>query len=74
VPAYILATGGSLASTLGAEALLAIPAALIAAPATIMAVELVPSHIRATSSALGCNVANAVFGGTAPFVGALLTT
>lgn len=74
VPAYILATGGSLASTLGAEALLAVPAALIAAPATVMAVELVPSHIRATSSALGYNVANAVFGGTAPFVGALLTT
>lgn len=74
VPAYVLATGGSLLSTMGAEALLALPAALIAAPATIVAVELVPPQIRATSTALGYNVANAVFGGTAPFLGALLTT
>jgi MHS family proline/betaine transporter-like MFS transporter len=58
---------------MGAEALLAVPAALIAAPATVLAVELAPARIRATSTALGYNVANAVFGGTAPFVGALLT-
>ena len=35
--------------------------------------ELVPPQIRATSTALSYNVANAVFGGTAPFLGAMLT-
>ncbi|MBI0312121.1 MFS transporter [Streptomyces javensis] len=73
VPAYVLAGGGTLLTTLAAEALLVIPAALIGMPATIMAVELVPPHIRTTSTALAYNTAYAVFGGTAPLLGALLT-
>ncbi|MEV6128434.1 MFS transporter [Streptomyces violaceusniger] len=73
VPAYVLAGHGSLLSTLGAEVLLVVPAALVGMPATIVAVELVLPRIRATSTALACNVAYAVFGGTAPLLGALLT-
>ncbi|WP_236792014.1 MFS transporter [Amycolatopsis sp. GM8] len=73
VPAYLVAAGGSLASTIVAEILLVIPAALVGMTATIAAVELVPPRIRATSTALTYNIAYAVFGGTAPLVGALLT-
>jgi MFS transporter, MHS family, proline/betaine transporter len=73
VPAYLLARGGSLLATLGAEVLLVVPAALVGVAATIVAVELVPPRIRATSTALAYNVAYAVFGGTAPLLGALLT-
>ncbi|MTD54408.1 MFS transporter [Amycolatopsis pithecellobii] len=73
VPAYVLARGGTLVSTLGAEFLLVIPAAVVGMAATIVAVELVPPRVRATSTALAYNVAYAVFGGTAPVIGALLT-
>ncbi|KAA9162636.1 MHS family MFS transporter [Amycolatopsis acidicola] len=73
VPAYVLARGGTLVSTVAAEVLLAIPAAVVAMAATITAVELVSPRVRATSTALAYNIAYAVFGGTAPIVGALLT-
>jgi len=73
VPAYVLAGGGTLLSTVGAELLLVLPAAVVGMSATIIAVEIVPPHIRATSTALAYNVAYAVFGGTAPLLGALLT-
>ncbi|GAA5115179.1 MFS transporter [Pseudonocardia adelaidensis] len=73
VPAYLLAGGGTLLSTLGAEILLVLPAAIVGMSATILAVEIVPPHIRATSTALAYNAAYAVFGGTAPILGALLT-
>ncbi|WP_051342616.1 MFS transporter [Pseudonocardia spinosispora] len=74
VPAYLLAGGGTLLTTLGAEILLVLPAAVVGMSATIVAVEIVPPHIRATSTALAYNVAYAVFGGTAPILGALLTS
>ncbi|MTD16182.1 MFS transporter [Nakamurella sp. YIM 132087] len=73
IPAYMIAAGGSLATTVVAQILLVIPAALVGMTATIVAVELVPPRIRATSTALTYNIAYAVFGGTAPLVGALLT-
>src|SRR5690606_13378324 len=73
VPAYVIATGGSLAATVVAEILLVVPAALVGMTATIVAVELVPPQIRATSTGLTYNIAYAVFGGTAPLVGAVLT-
>ncbi|WP_051899095.1 MFS transporter [Sciscionella sediminilitoris] len=73
VPAYLLAGGGTLVSTLAAEILLVVPAALVTIAATTIAVELVPPRVRATSTALAYNVAYAVFGGTAPLLGALLT-
>ncbi|GAA3525241.1 MFS transporter [Amycolatopsis ultiminotia] len=73
VPAYVIATGGSLVTTVLAEVLLVLPAALVGMTATVIAVELVPPRIRATSTALTYNLGYAVFGGTAPLVGALLT-
>jgi MHS family proline/betaine transporter-like MFS transporter len=73
VPAYLLASGGTLLTTLAAELLLVLPAAVIGVLATIIAVEIVPPRIRATSTALSYNIAYAVFGGTAPILGALLT-
>ncbi|RJQ83995.1 MFS transporter [Amycolatopsis panacis] len=73
VPAYLVAAGGSLATTVIAEILLVIPAAVVGITATMVAVELVPVRIRATSTALTYNISYAVFGGTAPFVGALIT-
>ncbi|QYN38767.1 MFS transporter [Pseudonocardia sp. DSM 110487] len=73
VPAYLLASGGTLLTTLAAEILLVLPAAVIGMSATIIAVEIVPPRIRATSTALAYNMAYAVFGGTAPILGALLT-
>jgi len=73
VPAYLIAGGGSLAATIVAEILLVIPAAMVGMTATIVAVELVPPRIRSTSTALTYNISYAVFGGTAPLVGALIT-
>ncbi|HWD01958.1 MAG TPA: MFS transporter [Amycolatopsis sp.] len=73
VPAYLLAGGGTLVTTLATEVLLVLPAALVTVGATVVAVELVSARIRATSTALAYNVAYAIFGGTAPLLGALLT-
>ncbi|GAA1698130.1 MFS transporter [Streptomyces yatensis] len=73
VPAYVIAAGGSLFTTVVAEILLVIPAALVGMTATVVAVELVPPQIRATSTALTYNIAYAVLGGTAPLVGTLFT-
>lgn len=73
VLAYVLARGGTLLTTVAAEVVLVIPAGVVTVAATIVAVELVPPRIRATSTALAYNVAYAVFGGTAPLLGALLT-
>ncbi|WP_406632978.1 MFS transporter [Amycolatopsis sp. WGS_07] len=73
VPAYLLARGGTLATTLATEVLLVVPAALVTVGSTVVAVELVSARIRATSTALAYNVAYAIFGGTAPLLGALLT-
>lgn len=63
----------SLASTIVAQCLLVIPLALVSVSSTIVAVEMVRSQIRSTSTALSYNLAYAIFGGTAPFVGVLLT-
>lgn len=73
LPAYLLASGGTLASTLATQIILVIPAALVTVGATVVAVEIVSARIRATSTALAYNVAYAIFGGTAPILGALLT-
>jgi MHS family proline/betaine transporter-like MFS transporter len=73
LPAYLLASGGTLATTLATQVLLVIPAALVTVGSTVVAVELVTARIRATSTALAYNVAYAIFGGTAPILGALLT-
>ncbi|HJP72830.1 MAG TPA: MFS transporter [Pseudonocardiaceae bacterium] len=73
VPAYVIATGGSLVTTAVAVIILGIPTAMVGMTATIIAVELVPPRIRSTITALTYNIAVAVFGGTAPLVGALIT-
>ncbi|MFE2026036.1 MFS transporter [Streptomyces hygroscopicus] len=73
LPAYLMASGDTLASTLATQIILVIPAALVTVGSTVVAVELVTARIRATSTALAYNVAYAIFGGTAPILGALLT-
>ncbi|MER6926738.1 hypothetical protein ABT314_48960, partial [Streptomyces spiralis] len=73
LPAYLMAGGDTLASTLATQIILVIPAALVTVGSTVVAVELVTARIRATSTALAYNVAYAIFGGTAPILGALLT-
>ncbi|RYF56329.1 MAG: MFS transporter [Comamonadaceae bacterium] len=73
IPAYLIVGVGTLATTVAALALLVVPVALVGISGTVIAVEMVQSHIRSTSTALSYNLAYAIFGGTAPFVGVLLT-
>jgi MHS family proline/betaine transporter-like MFS transporter len=73
VPAYVVVTGGSLVITAVAVIMLGIPAALVGMTTTIIAVELVPPRIRSTITAVTYNIAVAVFGGSAPLVGAVIT-
>lgn len=67
-PCFLLiATGGLWAVVLG-QVLLAVPASATAANMLAAQTELFPTRIRYTGYAIGMNVGNALFGGTAPFI------
>ncbi|MDH2312400.1 MFS transporter [Methylobacterium brachiatum] len=72
VPAYVVASGGTLGSALAAQVMLAVGAVASNVVTAVLLCETFPTKVRYTASAITYNVAYAVFGGTAPFVATLL--
>ena len=68
VPAYMLASSGTLGSALAAQVMLALGAVTANVVTAVLLCETFPTAVRYTASAVTYNVAYAVFGGTAPFV------
>lgn len=71
-PAFLVLSHGSVATALLGQVMLALPFTCVAAVLSTVMCELFPTRVRYSGSAAGYNVAYAVFGGTAPFVGQLL--
>lgn len=72
VPGYLLAGSGGLALAIVGQLLLTLPLVTVASVVAVGQAELFPAAVRYTGAALGYNIAYAVFGGTAPFVGQYL--
>ena len=72
VPGYLVAGTGGLGFAILGQLMLTIPLVTVASVVAVGQAELFPAAVRYTGAALGYNVAYAVFGGTAPFVGQLL--
>ena len=72
IPAYLLASQGSLISAMLGQSLLAFGCGLFWGPVGIALLELFPTRTRFSASAISYNLAYTVFGGTAPFVGVWL--
>ncbi|MCG2621004.1 MFS transporter [Arthrobacter sp. I2-34] len=68
VPAYLLASGGSIYNALAGQLLLAVGAVTANVVTAVLLSEVFPTAVRYTASAVTYNVSYAVFGGTAPFV------
>ncbi|MBN7763011.1 MULTISPECIES: MFS transporter [Nitratireductor] len=72
IPAYMLASQGSLLSAVLGQSLLALGCGLFWGPVGIALLELFPTRTRFSASAVSYNLAYTIFGGTAPFVGVWL--
>jgi len=72
-PAFILMSAGSAGAFIG-QALLGIGVGLFLSTSTVTMAELFPTRVRATGSSVGYNFAASLFGGTAPFIAALLVS
>ncbi len=68
VPAYLVASNGTLGSALAAQIMLAVGAVTANVVTAVLLCEVFPTRVRYTASAVTYNVAYAIFGGTAPFV------
>lgn len=72
IPAYLMASQGSLLSAIIGQSLLAIGCGLFWGPVGIALLELFPTRTRFSASAISYNLAYTIFGGTAPFIGVWL--
>ncbi|WP_190815637.1 MFS transporter [Saccharopolyspora pogona] len=72
LPAFLLAGSSGLAMAVIGQLLLALGAVSCNVVTAVMLVELFPTRVRYTASALTYNLAYAVFGGTAPFIATFL--
>lgn len=72
IPAYLLASQGSLLSAVLGQSLLAFGCGLFWGPVGIALLELFPTRTRFSASAVSYNMAYTIFGGTAPFIGVWL--
>lgn len=68
VPAYMLASEGTLVAAFSAQIMLALGAVAANVVTAVLLCEVFPTRVRYTASAVTYNIAYAVFGGTAPFV------
>lgn len=66
IPAYLLASAGTLLTAVLGQSLLAIALGLFFGPVGIVFLELFPTRNRYSGAAIGYNAAYLVFGGTAP--------
>ncbi|MDT0377778.1 MFS transporter [Streptomyces sp. DSM 42041] len=69
LPAYLLASAGSLATAVAGQSLLALALGVFFGPVGIVFLELFPTRTRYSGSSIGYNSAYVVFGGTAPLFG-----
>jgi MHS family proline/betaine transporter-like MFS transporter len=72
VPAYLLASAGSLGTAIAGQSLLAAALAVFFGPVGIVFLELFPTRTRYSGAAIGYTTAYVVFGGTAPLLGTWL--
>lgn len=72
IPAFMIASQGTLASAIIGQGMLAISNGLFWGPIGIVIMELFPTRTRFSASAISYNLAYTIFGGTAPFVGTWL--
>jgi len=72
IPAYMLASTGTLNTAIFAQTLLAIGMGMFGGPIGVAILELFPTKTRFSASAISYNLAYTIFGGTAPFLGAWL--
>lgn len=68
IPAYLIASNGTIFSALSAQLMLAVGAVTANVVTAVLLCEVFPTRIRYTASAVTYNVSYAIFGGTAPFV------
>ncbi|MEV0624078.1 MFS transporter [Nonomuraea sp. NPDC050404] len=72
LPGYMIAGTGGMGTAVLGQVLLTVPLVAVASVVAVAQAELFPAAIRYTGAALGYNIAYAVFGGTAPFIGQYL--
>lgn len=72
VPAYILASSGTLGHALVAQLVLAVGAVTANVVTAVLLSEVFPTKVRYTASAVTYNISYALFGGTAPFIATYL--
>lgn len=72
VPAYLLASSGSIGEALVAQLVLATGAVTANVVTAVLLSEVFPTKVRYTASAITYNTSYAIFGGTAPFVATYL--
>ncbi len=72
IPAFLLASDGSIGHALVAQLILALGAVTANVVTAVLLCEVFPTRVRYTASAITYNVSFAVFGGTAPFVATYL--
>lgn len=72
IPAYLLASAGTLGTAVAGQCLLAFALGTFFGPVGIVFLELFPTRTRYSGAAIGYNTAYVVFGGTAPLVGTWL--
>ncbi len=72
VPAFATLSSGSTTAAVIGQLMLALPFACVAAVVSTVMCELFPTSVRYSGASVGYNIAYAVFGGTAPFVGQFL--
>lgn len=68
VPAYVLASTGTLETAIVSQALLALALGMFFGPAGPAFVELFPARTRYTGASISYNLAFTIFGGTAPLL------
>ena len=74
IPCFMLVTSGSLALAIIGQLLFVVPMCIYGGGCYTFFVEIFTTRTRYTSSAISYNVAYAIFGGTAPFVGTWLVS
>ena len=72
IPCFMLVTSGSLALAIAGQLLFVIPLCIYGGGAYTFFVEIFTTRTRFTSAAISYNVAYAIFGGSAPFIGTAL--
>lgn len=72
IPAYLLASNGTIGEALAAQLMLAAGAVTANVVTAVLLCEVFPTAVRYTASAVTYNISYAIFGGTAPFVATYL--